>query len=65
MFEKIQELTTAEKRCQEQQPVCRRKEFTTIRIASHTDVHLALAKTRTDFSHVNGLLSFENDTKMK
>jgi hypothetical protein len=27
MFEKIQEPMTAEKRCQEQQPVCRRKEL--------------------------------------
>jgi hypothetical protein len=37
MFEKIQEPMTAEKRCQEQQPICRRKEFATVRIASHTE----------------------------
>jgi hypothetical protein len=37
MFEKIQEPMTAEKRCQEQQPVCRRKELITVRISSQTE----------------------------
>jgi hypothetical protein len=37
IFEKIQEPTTAEKRCQEQQPVCRRKELITVRIGSQPE----------------------------
>jgi hypothetical protein len=37
MFEKIQEPTTAEKRCQKQQPVCRRKELITVRNGSQTE----------------------------
>jgi hypothetical protein len=37
MFEKIQEPTTAEKRFQEQQSVCRRKELMTVRIGSQTE----------------------------
>ena len=37
MSEKIQERTTDEKRCQEQQPVCRRKELITVRSGSQTE----------------------------
>jgi len=70
MFEKIQKPPTAEKGCQKQQPVCRRKELITVKIGSQTEkyykfVHLIQEKTQTDFSRANGLLSFENDIKMK
>jgi hypothetical protein len=37
MFEQIQEPTTAEKRCQEQQPVCRIKVLVTVRTGSQTE----------------------------
>jgi len=37
MFEKIQGTMTAEKRCQERQLVCRRKELITVRIGSQTE----------------------------
>jgi len=37
MFEKIQEPPTAEKGCQKQQPVCKRKELITVRIGSQTE----------------------------
>jgi len=47
MFEKIQEPPTAEKGCQKQQPVCKRKELITVRIGSQTEKVLQICASFT------------------